>query len=82
MKEEIPDVLEELSKCDTEFGEVGLSVFLERASVWSGNYDILIRFEALDEDNFECLVSTIERLNKCWKVVEIADESFFMIYCP
>jgi len=59
---------------------LGLNTFVERAYVWSEGYNILIRYDAVSEDRFESLISTIKRLNKHWKLVERANEPFFLIY--
>lgn len=40
---------------------------------------VLIRLEEIDETNFECLFSTIERMDKDWEITKIDGESFFRI---
>jgi len=49
-------------------------------AVWLGDHSILIRLEAINEDNIECLISTIERQHKEWEITKIVDESFLKIY--
>ncbi|MDH5791203.1 MAG: hypothetical protein OEZ44_03395 [Candidatus Bathyarchaeota archaeon] len=41
---------------------------------------MLIRLEAIDEVNFDSLLSTIRRLNKDWEITKVIDESFLKIY--
>jgi hypothetical protein len=48
--------------------------------IWLGIHSILIRLEAINDDNFECLISTIERQHKEWEITKIIDESFLKIY--
>jgi len=48
-------------------------------TIWLGINSILIRLEAINEDNFEFLISTIERQHKEWEITKIIDESFLKI---
>jgi len=49
-------------------------------NVWFGDESMLIRLEAIDEVNFDSLLSTIRRLNKDWEITKIIGESFLKIY--
>jgi hypothetical protein len=48
--------------------------------VWFGGDSMLIRLEAIDEVNFDSLLSTIRRLNKEWEITKVIGESFLKIY--
>ena len=48
--------------------------------VWFGGDSMLIRLEAIDEVNFDSLLSTIRRLNKDWEITKVIGESFLKIY--
>jgi len=65
--------------CDLDL-ILGLNAFIERAYVWSEGYNILIRYDAINEDSFERFISILKGLNKLWRLVERADEPFFLIY--
>jgi hypothetical protein len=73
-------MLNQISDCCNIDLSLGLNTFVERAYVWTEGYNILIRYNAVSEDCFESLISAIKRLNKHWKLVERADEPFFLIY--
>jgi hypothetical protein len=49
-------------------------------NVWFGGDSMLIRLEAIDEVNFDSLLSTIRRLNKDWEITKVIGESFLKIY--
>jgi len=49
-------------------------------NVWFGGDSMLIRLEAIDEVNFDSLLSTIRRLNKDWEITRVIGESFLKIY--
>lgn len=49
-------------------------------NVWFGGDSMLIRLEAIDEVNFDTLLSTIRRLNKDWEITKVIGESFLKIY--
>lgn len=40
---------------------------------------ILIKLEVITESNFECLFSTLDRLNKTWETTRVMGESFLKI---
>lgn len=48
--------------------------------VWINGSSLLIRLEAINEENFDCLMSTIERLDKDWEVTKIIGESFLKVF--
>jgi hypothetical protein len=62
--------------------DTSINCFKEKLydTIWLGIHSILIRLEAINEDNFECLISTIERQHKEWEITKIIDESFLKIY--
>jgi hypothetical protein len=78
--EEVRNLLNRISNCCKLDLNLGLNAFIERASVWSEGYNILIRFDAIYEGSFERLISTIKKLDKHWRLVERAEEPFFLIY--
>jgi len=47
--------------------------------VWLNGSTMLIRLEAINEDNFDYLTSTIERLDKDWEITKIIGESFLKV---
>jgi len=47
--------------------------------VWVNSSSMLIRLEAINEENFESLMSTIERLKKNWEITKIIGESFLKV---
>ena len=49
-------------------------------NVWFGGDSMLIRLEAINEVNFDSLLSTIRRLNKDWEITKVIGESFLKIY--
>ena len=78
--EEIRKLLDLISDgCELDL-ILGLNAFIERAYVWSEGYNILIRYDAVNEDYFEYFTSVLKDFNKLWRLVERADESFFLIY--
>ena len=77
---EIKPVLKRLSECDPEFGKFGLYVFFERGWRLFDSYRLLIRMDATNENNFECLLSAIHELGKKWKIVYKNDEIFLQVY--
>lgn len=40
---------------------------------------IIIKLEAITESNFECLFSTLDRLDKTWETTRVMGESFLKI---
>jgi hypothetical protein len=40
---------------------------------------ILIKLEVITENNFECLFSTLDRLNKIWETTRVMGVSFLKI---
>lgn len=78
--DEIRYLLYQISDCCKSDLYLGLNAFVERAYVWSEGYNILIRYDAVSDDSFERLISIIKKLDKHWKLVERAEEPFFMIY--
>jgi hypothetical protein len=47
--------------------------------VWINSNSMLIRLEAINEENFDSLISTIERLEKDWEITKIIGESFLKV---
>ena len=78
--EEIRKLLDLLSDCCELDLVIGLNTFIERAYVWSEGFNILVRYDAVNEDNFERFISILKDANKLWRLVERADEPFFLIY--
>jgi len=78
--EEIRKLLDLVSfRCELDL-VLGLNAFIERAYVWSEGFNILIRYDAVNEDSFEFFISVLKDFNKLWRLVERADEPFFLIY--
>jgi len=56
------------------------AIDLIRLTFGASSDSMLIRLEAIDEVNFDSLLSTIRRLNKDWEITKVIDESFLKIY--
>jgi len=53
---------------------------LIRLTFGASSDSMLIRLEAINEVNFDSLLSTIRRLNKDWEITKVIGESFLKIY--
>jgi hypothetical protein len=77
---EIQIILNKISEFDSNYGELGLKVFIERGLFWYDDYRILIRLDSIDVSGFNAFETWIISNGLKWSCVSRGEESFLVIH--